>query len=94
MSLAPTSKASLSSTLPSCYHLYVMFLTAAVLPPVMIVKLNPSLFELDRQARPARQTGIRLYVYRPLPAEGQNKSWGLRLTAKALAYQGRHLNKI
>jgi hypothetical protein len=33
------------------------------------------LFELGRQASPGRQTGIRLY--RPVPAEGQNKSWGL-----------------
>jgi hypothetical protein len=31
-----------------------------------------SLFELDRQARPGWQTGIRLY--RPVLAEGQNKS--------------------
>jgi hypothetical protein len=45
-------------------------------------------FELGRQARPGRQIGIRLY--RPVPAEGQNKSWGHRLTA--VTYQGRHLN--
>jgi hypothetical protein len=48
------------------------------------------LFALGRQARPGRQTGIRLY--RPVPAEEQNKSWGHRLTAKAITYQGRHLN--
>jgi hypothetical protein len=47
-------------------------------------------FELGRQARPGRQPGIRLY--RPVPAEGQNKSWGHRLTAKAITYHGRHLN--
>jgi hypothetical protein len=47
-------------------------------------------FELGRQARPARQTGIRLY--RPVQAEGQNKSWGHRLTAKAITYQERHQN--
>jgi hypothetical protein len=46
------------------------------------------LFELGRPARPGRQTGIRLY--RPVPAKGQNKSWGHRLTAKAITYQGRH----
>jgi hypothetical protein len=34
------------------------------------------IFELDRQARPSGQTGIRLY--RPLLAEGQNYSWGHR----------------
>jgi hypothetical protein len=49
-----------------------------------------TIFELGRQARPGRQTGIRLY--RPVPAEGQNKSWGHRLTAKAITYQWRHLN--
>jgi hypothetical protein len=50
------------------------------------------IFELSRQARLGRQPGIRLY--RPaVPAEGQNKSWGHRLTAKAVTYQGRHLNK-
>jgi ElaB/YqjD/DUF883 family membrane-anchored ribosome-binding protein len=48
------------------------------------------IFELGRQARPGRQTRIRLY--RPVPAEGQNKFWGHRLTAKALTYQRRHLN--
>jgi hypothetical protein len=42
------------------------------------------LFELGRQARPGRHTGIRLYW--PVPAEGQNKSWGHRLTAKASTY--------
>jgi hypothetical protein len=47
-------------------------------------------FELGRQARPGRQTGIR--QYRPVPAEGQNKSWGNRLTAKAITYQQRYLN--
>jgi hypothetical protein len=46
--------------------------------------------ELGRLARPGRQTGIRLY--RPVPPEGQNKSWGHRLTAKAITYQGRHQN--
>jgi hypothetical protein len=44
--------------------------------------LAAMLFELGRLARPGRQTGIRLY--RPVPAEGQNKSWGHRLTAKAI----------
>jgi hypothetical protein len=48
------------------------------------------LFELGRQARLGRQTGIRLYP--PVPAEGQNKSWGHRLTVKPIAYQGRYLN--
>jgi hypothetical protein len=33
----------------------------------------PPLFDLGRQARPGRQSGIPLY--RSLPAEGQNKSW-------------------
>jgi hypothetical protein len=47
-------------------------------------------FDLGRLARPGRQTGIRLY--RPVPAEGQNISWGHRLTAKAITYQGRHQN--
>jgi hypothetical protein len=46
--------------------------------------------ELGRQARPGRQTGICLY--RPVPAEGQKNSWGHRLTATAITYQGRHLN--
>jgi hypothetical protein len=41
-------------------------------------------FELGRQARPGRHTGIRLYWL--VPAEGQNKSWGHRLTAKASTY--------
>jgi hypothetical protein len=48
------------------------------------------LFELGRQAGPGRQPGIRLY--RPVLAEGQNKSWGHRLKAKAITYQGRHQN--
>jgi hypothetical protein len=48
------------------------------------------IFELGQQARPGRQTGIRLYW--PVPAEGQNKSWGHRLKAKAITYQARHLN--
>jgi hypothetical protein len=48
------------------------------------------LFELGRQARPGRQTGIRLYL--PVPAEGQNKYWGHRLTDKAITYQQRYLN--
>jgi hypothetical protein len=43
-----------------------------------------AIFELGRQARPGRHTGIRLY--RPVQAEGQNKSWGHRLTAKASTY--------
>jgi hypothetical protein len=49
-----------------------------------------SQFELGRQAGPGQQPGIRLY--RPVPAEEQNKSWGHRLTAKAITYQGRHIN--
>jgi hypothetical protein len=52
--------------------------------------ISPFLFELGRQARPGWQTGIRLY--RPVLAEGQNKSWGHRLTAKAITYQQRYLN--
>jgi hypothetical protein len=53
-------------------------------PEQLIFELTNSLFELGRQARPGRQTGIRLY--RPVPADGQNKSWGHRLTAKAITY--------
>jgi hypothetical protein len=48
------------------------------------------LFELGWQARPGQQTGICLYP--PDPAEGQNKSWGHRFTAKGITYQGRHQN--
>jgi hypothetical protein len=43
------------------------------------------LFELGRQSRPGRHTGIRLC--RPVPAEGQNKSLEHRLTDKAITYQ-------
>jgi hypothetical protein len=42
-------------------------------------------FELGRRARLGRQTGIRLY--RPVPAEGQNKSWRQGLTDQAMTYQ-------
>jgi hypothetical protein len=45
------------------------------------------IFELIRQARPGRQTAIRLF--RPVQAEGQNKSWGHQLTDKANTYQER-----
>jgi hypothetical protein len=57
---------------------------------VLYITITESAIELGRQARPGRQTGIRLY--RPVPAEGQNKSWGHRLTAKAISYKWRHLN--
>jgi hypothetical protein len=53
-------------------------------------QLGRKRLELGRQARPGRQTGIRLY--RPVLAEGQNKSWGHRLTAKAITYQQKYLN--
>jgi hypothetical protein len=53
----------------------------SVTNPLLEVRI---LFELGRQARPGRHTGIRLY--RPVTAEGQNKSWGHRLTAKASTY--------
>jgi hypothetical protein len=60
----------------------------------IVIKQTPrelqNLFELGRRASLGRQTGIRLY--RPVPAEGQNKSWRHRLTAKAITYQERHLN--
>jgi hypothetical protein len=46
-------------------------------------------FELGWQARPGRQTGMRLF--RPVSPDGQNKSWGHRLSAKAITYLGRHL---
>jgi hypothetical protein len=46
--------------------------------------LSLSSFELGWQARPGRHTGIRLH--RPVLTEGQNKSWGHRLTAKAFTY--------
>jgi hypothetical protein len=52
--------------------------------------VQPNIFELGRQARPGRQTGIRLYL--PVPAEGQNKYWGHRLTDKAITYQQRYIN--
>jgi hypothetical protein len=60
--------------------------------PSSVTPLIPylALFELGRQARPGRQTGIRLY--RPVQAEEQNKSRGHRLTAKAITYRERHLN--
>jgi hypothetical protein len=49
---------------------------------VSVLSTLAFLFELGRLARPGRQTGIRLYW--TVPAEGQNKSWGHRLTAKAI----------
>jgi hypothetical protein len=66
-----------------CQSGYCKFRFARFKPEIRI-------FELGRQAGPGRQPGIRLY--RPVPAEGQNKFWGHRLTAKAITYQGRHLN--
>jgi hypothetical protein len=57
---------------------------------VAVMSFWVCLFELGRQARPGRQTGICLY--RPVQAKGQNKAWGDRLTAKAITYQERHLN--
>jgi hypothetical protein len=58
---------------------------------VAIYSVIAALFELGRQARLGRQTGIRQYP--PVPAKGQNKSWGHRLTVKPIAYQGsRHIN--
>jgi hypothetical protein len=64
-----------------------------VLNRIAVLKISPvsRLFELGRQARPGRQTGIRLN--RSVPAEGQNKSWGHRLTAKAITYQQRYIKQ-
>jgi hypothetical protein len=73
------------------YHYVVVVFSLGPAGQALGRVMRPILvFELGRQAKPGRQPGIRLY--RPVPAEGQNKSWGHKLTAKAITYQGRHLN--
>jgi hypothetical protein len=46
----------------------------------------PFLFDLGREARPGKQTGI--HLYQPVPAEEQNESWGHRLTSMQLHIRG------
>jgi hypothetical protein len=82
-------KISVLNILPVEDHRMVFLSTLSNFRPVPTM-FRWVLFELGRQARPGRQTGIRLY--RPVPAEGQNKSWGHRLTAKAITCQQWYLN--
>jgi hypothetical protein len=86
------SEQDLSKPLPRPHHLAYfknlyrnnsMFQPPLPLPPPSHNQ-HHNIFELGRQDRPGRYTGIRLY--RPVPAEGQNKSWGHRITAKACTY--------